>query len=886
MFRLTPVTAVLFSLFAVSPALPQTAAPCPTPPANEDKPWLNKQYSAECRASFVLAQLKTIDQKFAFLSAGGGGGRGRGGPNLMDDLGLRRGGGSDGPAGVRAGTGVTAFPTPLSLAATFDTAMATRYGDLMGQDFFDAGLNGVTGPAMDISRTWHFGRTTESFGEDPFLAGAIVGPEIAAIQARHVLATMKHYTAYNQEQNRTGDQPTGSKPANNEIVSERALREIYLPAFHAAVAVGKVGSVMCSFPRINGDYACENPFTLGILKKEWGFDGTVVPDFPDAQRTIIHAFLSGLDSGTMAAATGGRGDAGTFAGEKSLREGVDQGLVPVSRIDDMILRRLVPAFRVGVYDYPASRKGPDISTQERRAAAAEIIEGGSVLLKNNGGVLPFGPNVKSVAIIGTQAEAKAVVVEQGSAYVKPTHLFTALDGIRERAGMQVKVLSSPGTLGLGPLPVLPKTMLRTPSGESGVQVEYFANPKRDFSGPPLASRTEDGFSLDKTPDIAGLPKNLQWSVRFSASFVPAQTGVQKFTLNGGGSARLYIGDRLAAEYARTDFSNIVFADVPMTAGQAVPIRLEFTPRTSFGAAARDQFDLKLGPFLSLGWSAPDDLIARAAETAKEADVAVVFAGHQVGEGMDRLSLSLPNDQDALIEAVAKANPRTVVVLNTGGAVSMPWLDQVAAVLEMWLPGDAYGTAAAKLLFGDAEPGGRLPVTFPKDETQGPATKASQYPGVESEDGAVADTHFDEGIFVGYRYWDQYNQAPLFPFGFGLSYTTFTMKGTGVKANADGGATVNVQVKNTGKRAGGEVIEVYLGFPKEAGEPPRVLKGISKVTLRPGEEKMVPVKVDPDAFRYWDEGRKAWSVAAGAYQVMVGRSSRDLAWTGSVTPIAR
>src|SRR6185437_4572676 len=611
---------------------------------------------------------------------------------------------------------------------------------------------------------WHFGRATESFGEDPFLAATISGPEIAAIQAHHVMATMKHFTAYNQEQNRTGDQPTGSKPSNNEIVSERALREIYLPAFHAAVSVGKAGGVMCSFPRINGEYSCENSFTLGILKNDWGFDGTVVPDFPDGQRTIIHAFLAGLDSGTMAPSNGRGGDAGTFAGQKSLCQGVDDGEVPVSRIDDMILRRLVPAFRIGVYDNPATRKAADISTAERRAGAAEILEAGSVLLKNNNGVLPFGPNVKTVAIIGTQATAKAVAVEQGSAYVKPTHLFTALDGIRERAGMQVKVLSAPGTLGLGPLPVVPKTMLRTPAGEAGVQVEYFANPKRDFSGKPLATRSEDGFYLDKTPDIAGLPKDLQWSVRYTANIVPAQSGVQKFALNGGGSARLYIGDKLAAEYSRTDFSNIVFANVPMTAGQAVPVRIEFTPRTSFGAAARDQFDLQLGPYLSLGWSAPDDLITQAAATAKQADVAVVFVGHQAGEGMDRLSLALPSDQDALIEAVAKANPRTVVVLNTGGAVTMPWLDRVAAVLEMWLPGDAYGTAAGKLLFGDAEPGGRLPVTFPKDETQGPAVKPSEYPGTEAEDGAVAETHFDEGIFVGYRYWDQNNQTPLFPFG--------------------------------------------------------------------------------------------------------------------------
>jgi beta-glucosidase len=869
---------VSIALCTVSAALAQT---CPTPPATEDKPWLNTRYSPECRGRYLLGHFKTLDEKFAILASGGGGGRG--GPSPLDALGLKRGGGSDGPAGVARGTGVTSFPTPLSIAATFDPAMATRYGDLMGQDFFDAGLNGVTGPAMDMTRTWHFGRSTESFGEDPFLAASMVGPEIAAIQAHHVIATMKHYAAYTQEQNRSGDQPTGSKPANNEIVSERALREIYLPDFHAAVAVGHVGNVMCSFPRINGQYACENPHVLGILKNEWGFDGSVGPDFPDAQRTIINAFMNGLDRGTIAPRAAGGSDAGTFAGEKSLRQGVDEGLVPVSRIDDMILRRFVPEFRAGVYENPATKKADDISTPARRAAAAELIAAGSVLLKNSNGVLPFGANVKSVAIIGAQATSNAVVVEQGSPYVKPTHLLSALDGIRERAGMQVKVSFAAGTLGLAPLPNAPKSMLTTPAGQPGVQVEYFANPKRDFSGAPIATRTEDGIAFDKTPAIDGLPKDLQWSARYTTNFTPTTTGVQKFTLFGGGSARLYIAGKLAAYFDRNDFSSCLFANVQMTAGQPVPIRVEFTPRTSFGAAARDQFGIKLGPYLALGWAAPDDLIAQAAAAAKQADIAVVFAGHQVGEGMDRFSLALPNDQDALIEAVAKANPRTVVVLTTGGGVTMPWLDRVAAVLEMWLPGDAFGNAAAKLLFGDAEPGGRLPVTFPKDETQGPATTPAQYPGTEAPDGSVADTHFDEGIFIGYRYWDQYNQAPLFPFGYGLSYTAFTMKGTGAKANADGGATVDVQVKNTGKRAGSEVVQVYLGFPKSAGEPPRVLKGMGKVTLQPGEEKTVPVKLDADAFQYWDEVRNGWATAPGAYQVMVGRSSRDIAWTGSVTP---
>jgi beta-glucosidase len=320
----------------------------------------------------------------------------------------------------------------------------------------------------------------------------------------------------------------------------------------------------------------------------------------------------------------------------------------------------------------------------------------------------------------------------------------------------------------------------------------------------------------------------------------------------------------------------------MTAGQPVPIRIEYTPVASLGAAARDQFGLKLGVYTALGWAAPDDLIAQAADAAKKADVAVVFVGQQLGERMDRMSLALTNDQDALIEAVAKANPHTVVVLNTGGAITMPWLDHVAGVLEMWLPGDADGSAAAKLLFGDADPGGRLPVTFPKDETQGPATKPSEYPGDLRESGSIDTTHFDEGIFIGYRYWDQNNQTPLFPFGYGLSYTTFTVKGVGAKADPNGGATVDVMVKNTGKRAGNEIVQVYLGFPKAAGEPPKQLKGLAKVALKPGEEQRVQVKLDAEAFRYWDDAKNGGTTAPGAYQVTVGNSSRDFAYTTNVT----
>ncbi len=874
----------LLIAFCSLTAAAQPAPPCGAP-ATEAKPWLNTSYSPECRAQFVLAHLKTLDDKFAFLESARQARPAANQRNVLVELGLNSGGASDGPAGVRGVPTVTAFPTPLSVAASFDPQVAARFGDLLGQEFSASGLSTALGPAMDMSRTWHFGRATESFGEDPFLVASMVGPEIKAFQTNHVIATMKHFAAYTQEQGRTGDQPLGMRPAVNEEISERALREIYLPGFHAAVTKGGVASVMCSFPRINGVYACEYPYTLDILKKEWSFDGTVGPDFPDAQRSIVPAFLAGLDMGVLAPVSGEHVGP-SFAGHKSLRQAVQDHEVPVSRIDDLILRRLTPSFRIGVFDNPAKRVEGEISTAERRNALIDVITSGAVLLKNDNAILPLGPTAKSIAIIGTQATGKAVVVEQGSPYVKAAHLAPVLAAIEERAGKGARVTFAPGTLGLAPLPAIPETMLKTHQGAPGVQVEYFANPTRDFSKQPLAIRTGKTILLDKLPGVEGLPPNLQWSARYTTLFTPDRTGIHKFALNGSSEARMFIGGKLMGEFMRADFADTIYAAVPLKAGEPVEIRVEYAARESLGLEKRNMFDISMGLYLALGWSGPDDLIAQAAAVAKNADVAIVFVGQQLGEGMDRLHLGLPGDQDALIEAVAKANPRTIVVLNEGGAVAMPWIDRVAGVLQMWLPGDSDGPAAAKLLFGDADPGGRLPITFPADETQGPATRPAQYPGTLSDDGSLDTAHFDEGIFIGYRYWDQHNQKPLFPFGFGLSYTTFALDGFQAQASPAGGAIVDVRVKNTGKRAGSEVVQVYVKFPQTAGEPPLQLKAFQKVVLQPGEEKPLQLTLDAEAFQYWNDQTHTWTTSPGSYQLAVGRSSRDIAWTSPITPSAK
>lgn len=785
--------------------------------------------------------------------------------------------GSDGPAGVRGAECVTAFNTPLSVAATFDADAAHRYGDLMGQDFFDAGYNFQLGPALDIARTWRFGRVTESFGEDPFLVALMASAEFRALADRHIVSQMKHYAVYAQEQGRVGDQPSGQQPAQNNVLSERALREIYLPGFEAAVRGGGAGRAMCSFPRINGVYACENTHLLGILKNEFGFDGTVGPDFPSAQRSIVPAIMAGLDSGTTVP------NAGTFKGQMSLAEGVGAGLVPESRLDDIILRTLIPQFRVGVFEHPARRIAADVSTPARRAEVADLITQGAVLLKNSG-VLPLGPKIRSIAVIGSQATEQAKVVEQGSAIVNVQHLEPVLPALRARAGRNVKVTFAQGTWGLEPLPTASPALFSTADG-AGVKAEYFANPNLDFRGPPAAVRTQSTPELAGVPSGLSLPANQQWSVRFTTRFTPRLSGVQKFTVHGAGTLRLYVDDVLMGRIERADFGDAVYANVSGTAGRPLSLRLEYTPRAALRPVAAEMFGALGGTQVRFGYAPPDSLIADAARAAARADVALVFVGHKVGEGMDRTSLSLPNDQDALIEAVAKANPRTVVVLNTGGAVAMPWRDRVAAVLEMWLPGDAYGPAAAKLLFGDADPAGRLPVTFPADESQGPATKPYQYPGTLDGEGRLDTAWLDEGIFVGYRFWDLHRQQPLYPFGHGMSYARFSIGTPRVEPTADGGARVMVRVRNVSDRRGAEVLQLYVGFPDSAGAPPRQLKGVAKLWLAPGEEREATIQLDGPALHYWNEARGGWTGAAGDYTLALGRSSRDIFWQQAFRPAA-
>jgi beta-glucosidase len=761
---------------------------------------------------------------------------------------------ADGPNGVGNGaTGVTAFPAAINNASTWDTRLLRRYGDVLGAEHAGKGNDVALAPTMNILRVPGWGRSFETFSEDPELAGAIGASEIRGIQSQGVIADAKHFAANNQETDRL---------TVNAVIGERALREIYTAQFAKAVQDGGVRSIMCAYNKVNGPYACENPHLLSdILKGDLGFRGFVVSDW-----FATHSTAPAANAGLDLEMPGGDTIFGNPAPEREhfgadLKAAVQNGQVPEARLDDMVQRILTARIEEGQLDRTTMGSHDAVVTsQEHQDFAEQLSEQGSVLLKDGGGVLPIDDHqTDSVAVIGAAAQTAPVYTGGGSATVVPSGTVTPLEGIRDRAGGNVDVTYAQGTAGTQEPPVAPSSTLAPGSGTGpGLNAEYFTS--SDLSGTPAITR------IDPTVQVTGNPAGLSgtWSARWTGTFTPTVSGLQRFSLNGSGTARLYLDDKLVL----STNNQLTIAAVDLPAGTPVSIRVEYVNTSPFGGL--------FPPSFRLGWSPPDPAQLKAAvDAARAADVAVVFLNDIRSEGADLPSIKLPGDQDNLVDAVAAANPKTVVVLNTGGPVLTPWRDKVAGIVEAWYPGQENGDAIASLLFGDVNPSGKLPATFPASDDQGPLTSPDRFPGVN---GTV---HYDEGLLVGYRWYDAQGQEPAFPFGHGLSYTTFSYGGLRVLPSIHrGGVVAKIRVANTGEREGAETVQLYVGFPPGAGEPPKVLKAFRKVQLDPGRRATVTLTLDRRDLSAWDTDRGRWVSPTGRYRLMVGSSSRDIRATAS------
>jgi len=642
----------------------------------------------------------------------------------------------------------------------------------------------------------------------------------------------------------------------------QAQEEIYEEPFRIAVQQGGLDSVMCSYNQINGLPSCQNPTTLGDLKNGTGFDGFVVPDFGFAVRDPLAAANAGVD---LPALPGG-GAGGLTAADFT------SGQISATRLDDIDRRILFAIFDAGVFDNPLpATPSTEVSTPAHQQVATAVAEAGTVLLKNDRHVLPLSKRVHSIALIGPTGN-DAVFVTGGSAGVPLAtgQAITPAQGITGRAAQAgVNVTTVQGSAGdVAATDIVPSSVLTPSSGTGpGLLGQYWSN--IDSSG--AATVTE----VDPTVDLTSPPSGVgpSWSAKWTGTLTPTETGLYRFTISEAGFATLHVaGQTFGPAYREaTQFivgpHYVLQGTVRLTAGTPVPVEIDYSSR--YGLFSHE---------IHFGWQTPSQSgIPAAVAAARKADVAIVFANDAQGEGMDRTSLDLQGDQNQLIEAVAQANRNTIVVLNTGGPVLMPWLADVQGVLETWYPGQQFGTAIAAVLFGDANPGGRLPVTFPAGSTQGPApaTQPNHYPGVNGVE------NYDEGLDVGYRWYDATGQRPLFPFGYGLSYEQFDVSGVRAFYNPfSRTAYVVARVRNTSSRPGPTTVELYLESPAAAQEPPKQLKGYANVTLDAGQSRFVLFRLSPSDLAYYDTTQGRFTVAPGRYTVLVGTSSTELAGRAS------
>lgn len=827
-----PVVVFIFLLLFPNPSLT----------AQDAQPWMDKSLTPRQRADRLLSAM-TPDEKHVMVHGTGFGTYGGVTPG-NSRLGIPTLNLQDGPIGVGAGmTKVTAFPSPTMVASSWDPQLMLQYSSAMATEEKGKGANAHLAPMMNIIRVPQAGRNFESYGEDPFLSSRMAEASVRGIQSQGIIATAKHYLVNEQESDRN---------SMSSDVDARTIHEIYLPPFKAAVKAG-VGSIMCSYNKINGVHACENALALNNwLKGELGFDGWVMSDWA-ATHSTVSAALNGLDMEQPNP---------DFFG--ALPQAIAEGLVPQSRLDDMVRRILLPMFRVGLFDNsPSGSPDADVQTPAHAQLARDVAAQGMVLLKNQNALLPIdAKNIQSIAVIGSAANSAPIIVGGGSGSVVPSYLVTALEGIRKRAGKEITIRHAQEDGGAG-IPI-PNEYLTQANGDAGLQGEYYSNPT--LSGNPAMTRTDSNVDFEYFPAVtsAGLGSK-NWSARWTGALKAPQDGDYTFFLTSDDGSRLYINGNLVVDNWGDHSTQTRSGSFRFIAGQSYNIEVQYYQNSG-------------GSAVHLAWRTPGSSpYSAVTEAAQKSDLAVVVVGLISAEAGDRGNLSLPAHQDELISQVAAANPRTIVVAYTPAQILMPWANEAQVILFGGMPGQEAGHALASLLFGDVNPSGKLAMTIAQRSEDYPANTEAQFPGINLH------SVYSEGLLVGYRHFDAKTIEPLYPFGHGLSYTTYSYSDLTISREAlssTESVDVSVKVTNTGNRAGEEVVQLYLGFPSESAEPPKQLKGFAKLALEPGESRIVKFTVSPELYSFWSAGSESWQVQPGTYQVMVGASSRDIRQSGS------
>jgi beta-glucosidase len=769
---------------------------------------------------------------------------------------------SDGPAGVRGirfdpGDPSSSLPCPVALASTWDERLVHEIALALGREARAKGVDVLLGPTVNIVRTPLSGRGFECFSEDPLLTSRIAVAYVRGVQEAGVAATAKHYVANDSETDRRN---------YDARVTERVLRELYLPPFEACIAEANVALVMAAYNSVNGASMTANATLLrDLLKAEWRFAGVVVSDW-SATRTTVPSALAGLDL----VMPGPRGPWGS-----QLLAAVRAGTVPEAAIDDKVSRLLHLARWVGALNGAVGTEAGHQLAATRAAPALiepallrEVAARSFVLLKNRGGLLPLDRgSLRRVALIGPNA-VDPQTQGGGSVRVLPASRTSLANSLHSALGGATRLSVHQGCHTSTTIRVPEDGSLHDPvSGEAGIRLEVRGADGTVMHDAPFPSSVITWWdSLPAAVHISG--SQLVMRARYRA----AVDGPHVLGAAGIGQLRIAVDGVTLAEATTLQPRDVVEAlsrppevrvRVPLQAGKEVEVRVEFRPDERF-------VTMRLG----IAPQVEDEvLLDEAARAAAKSDVAVVVVGSADGtesEGYDRETMVLPGRQDELVRRVAAANANTVVVVNSGMPVLMPWVDEVAAIIQVWFPGQAFGDALADVLLGAVEPGGRLPVSVPRVEADSPVFSAHPEAG---------DVIYSEGLLVGYRGFDRNGSEPLFCFGHGLGYADWAYESlTAATESIAAGQDLQLvaTVRNTGLRAGREVVQLYLEGPDgDPDRPLRVLAAFAAIGAKPDEQVEARLNVPARSFACFDEGRREWVWQPGTYTVRAGRSSRDL-----------
>ncbi len=810
---------------------------------------INAQERAYDQKIDSLISQMTLDEKVDFI-----GGLNDFNIRSIDRLGIPKIQMADGPVGVRNFGPSTAYAASIALAASWDTMLANKVGKAIADEAKSKDVHIMLGPGMNIYRAPMCGRNFEYLGEDPFLAGKIASSYIIGMQHEGVMATAKHYLANNQEYNRHN---------GSSDIDERTMQEIYLPAFKAAVTEGKVACVMTSYNLINGIHASQNDYLINkILKSDWGFNGFVMSDWGSTYDGVAAA-NAGLDIEMPS---------GTHMNRDTLMPALKDRRLTEKIIDDKLRRILRMYARFGLLDSPDKFHSFMLDSEKVRQIAIDEARGGIVLLKNETNILPLDKSkIKSIAIIGPNAHP-AVTGGGGSSFVQPLNSISLLDAIKKVAKNDIKISYDPGIYGQDPMP---SEFFDHSDFYTYIDGKKVPGLKAEFQTGRWEEAKTD--SVKVFPKVNTLIKKSQssspasfFSVHFTGYLRVTRGGTYRFIVSGTSGYRLSINDKelIGVWHVNTETQRSVLFDLEPDKEYKIELR---------------HFQHTKEAFIRLGYETPEDYEKNAAKAMEKTknivtqnDLTILslgFNSETEHEGSDR-TYALPDNQIQLIREIIKTGKEFIVVMNAGGNVDMTdWLGKCKALIYAWYPGQEGTIAVAEIIMGITNPSGKLPVSFEK-QWKDNATYNSYYD-------PDSDNHvqYSEGIFLGYRHFDKDNIEPLFPFGFGLSYTSFEYSNLMIAKDSysiNELVEVKLTIRNTGKYSGAEVVQLYVGqqnpsFPR----PLKELKGFTKVTLAAGESKEVVFKLGADAFHYFNPDKKQWIVETGNFDIMVGSSSRDI-----------